>query len=324
MLVSEHPVATARRPATGLWSLVLAGVLWGTGGPTGSLLAHETGLSPLAVAAYRLGAGGALLLVSLGLTRRPLPRGRHAWVRMIVNGLLAAVFQACFFGAVSLTNVSLATLLTIGASPALVLSAEWITGRRRVSPRMLATVALAIGGLALLVGTPSGGLTAASVLAGAGLALLSAAGFATMTFIGTRPVTGLDDLAATGVSFAIGTAVLAPAATMTAGMAFVPTPASVGLLLLLGTAPTAVAYALYFRGLHTTPASTAALIALLEPLVATLLATLFLGDRLGPTGLIGAGLITTAIVLNSRGARISRRLPRRRPAAGGRTRRSAR
>ncbi|MFE9958101.1 EamA family transporter [Micromonospora sp. NPDC005299] len=56
-------------------------------------------------------------------------------------------------------------------------------------------------------------------------------------------------------------------------------------------------------GLRTTPASTAALVALLEPLVATLLATLFLGDRLSSAGLIGAGLITTAIVLNTRGHR---------------------
>ncbi|MFE9693659.1 DMT family transporter [Micromonospora sp. NPDC005806] len=299
MLVSEHPAATARC-STGLWSLVLAGVLWGTGGPTGSLLAHETGLSPLAVAAYRLAAGGMLVILWLCLTRQPLPRRRHAWARLVVNGLLAAVFQACFFAAVSLTNVSLATLLTIGASPALVLSAEWIAGRRRVSAATLATVALAVSGLALLVGTPAGGITTTNALTGAGLALLSAAGFATITFIGTRPVAGLDDLTATGVSFAIGAAVLAPAATVTSGMGFVPTPASVGLLLLLGTAPTAVAYALYFRGLRTTPASTAALIALLEPLVATLLATLFLGDRLGSTGLVGAGLIATAIVLNTR------------------------
>ncbi|SCG39856.1 DMT family transporter [Micromonospora inositola] len=300
MLVSEHPVAAARRSATGLWSLVIAGVLWGTGGPTGSLLAHETGLSPLAVAAYRLAAGGILVLIWLGLTRQPLPRGRHAWARLVVNGLLAAVFQACFFAAVSVTNVSLATLLTIGASPALVLSAERITRRRRIGASMLATVALAVSGLALLVGTPADGITTKDALTGAGLALFSAAGFAAITVIGTRPVAGLDDLAGTGVSFAIGAAVLAPAATVTSSMDFVPTPAAVGLLLLLGIAPTAMAYALYFRGLRTTAASTAALIALLEPLVATLLATLFLGDRLSSTGLVGAGLITIAIVLNTR------------------------
>ncbi|NES30801.1 EamA family transporter [Micromonospora terminaliae] len=303
MLVSQRPVAAARRSTTGLWSLVLAGVLWGTGGPTGSLLAHETQLAPLAVAAYRLAAGGMLVIVWLCLTRQPLPRGRRAWGRMVVNGLLAAVFQACFFAAVARTNVSLATLVTIGTSPALVLSAEAIVGRRRVTAAMLATVALAVSGLVLLVGAPAGGIATTNALTGAGFALLSAVGFATMTFIGTRPVAGLNDLTATGVSFAIGGAVLAPAAIVTSGMDFVPTPASVGLLLLLGTAPTAVAYALYFRGLRTTAAGTAALIALLEPLVATLLAALLLGDRLSLTGLVGAGLITAAIVLDTRATR---------------------
>ncbi|MCP3782916.1 DMT family transporter [Micromonospora sp. A3M-1-15] len=302
MLVSE-PVVAVRRSATGLWSLVLAGVLWGTGGPTGSLLAHETGLSPLAVASYRLAVAGLLVVGWLCLARKPLPRSREAWARITVNALLAAVFQACFFAAVALTNVSLATLLTIGASPALVLAAERVAGRRRVSASMLAAVVLAVAGLALLVGTPAGGITATGALTGGGLALVSAAGFAAMTLIGTRPVAGLDDLTGTGVSFAIGGAVLAAASTLTSGMSFVPTPTSVGLLLLLGAVPTATAYALYFRGLRTTPAGTAALIALLEPLVATLLATLFLGDRLSPTGLVGAGLITTAIVLNTRGHR---------------------
>ncbi|MGN9889787.1 DMT family transporter [Micromonospora sp. L31] len=264
------------------------------------MLALETGLSPLAVAAYRLAIGGTLIVVPLVLIRRPLPRGRHAWTRITVLGMLAAVFQACFFASVSLTTVSVATLLTIGASPVLVLIAEWITGRRRISVPILAAVALAVTGLALLVGTPSSGHSISGVLAGAALALLSAGGFATMTFVSARPVPGLDDLAATGFGFTIGAATLAPLAAETSGMSFTPGWASIGLLLLLGTAPTAVAYTLYFRGLRTTSAGTAALMALLEPLVGTVLATWILGDRLSPTGLIGAGLLTTAILLNTR------------------------
>ncbi|MER7009374.1 DMT family transporter [Dactylosporangium sp. NPDC000555] len=300
MLVSKHPVATAQRSATGLWLLVLAGVLWGTGGLTGRLLAHETGLSPLAVAAYRLAVGGTLIIVSLVLIRRPLPRGRYAWTRITVIGLLAAVFQACYFAAVSLTTVSLATLLTIGASPVLVLTAECVTGRRRASVPMFATLALAVTGLVLLIGVPSGGLTTTRVLAGAALALLAAGGFATMTFVSARPVPGLDDLAATGLGFTTGAAVLTPLAAVASGVNFIPGPASIGLLLLLGTAPTAVAYALYLRGLRTTPAGTAALMALLEPFVGTVLAALILGDRLSPTGFIGAGLLAAAILLDTR------------------------
>jgi DME family drug/metabolite transporter len=55
--------------------LVLAGVLWGTGGLFGSLLAARTGLSPLAVAGYRLAVGGALLLALPLLSGRGSLRG---------------------------------------------------------------------------------------------------------------------------------------------------------------------------------------------------------------------------------------------------------
>jgi drug/metabolite transporter, DME family len=71
--------------------LVLAGLLWGTGGLTGSLLGRTAGLSPVAVAAYRLTAGGVL---------------------------------SCYFAAVSLTSVSLATLITIGSAPVIVQGAS--------------------------------------------------------------------------------------------------------------------------------------------------------------------------------------------------------
>ena len=50
----------------------LAGFAWGTGGLLGSLLGHATGLSPLAVAAYRLGLGGLLVLLAVGVAQRNL------------------------------------------------------------------------------------------------------------------------------------------------------------------------------------------------------------------------------------------------------------
>jgi drug/metabolite transporter, DME family len=297
MLVFDRPVVAAPRSAIGTWNLVLAGALWGTGGLTGSLLGREAGLSPLAVAAGRLGTGGLLILVFLLGTRRPLPRGRHAWARIAAIGLLAAMFQAAYFAAVAQVSVSLATLLTIGSAPVLVLIAEGIGGRRQVGPAALGTAGLAVAGLVLLVGVPGEELDRTALLAGSGFALLAAGGFAAMTLLGGRPVAGLDDLAATGLGFTLGGAVLAPAALLTgAGTARV-TPAAAGLLLLLGLGPTAIAYAAYFRGLRTTPAGTAALMALLEPLVGTALAVLLLGDRLTPAGLAGAGLLIVALVL---------------------------
>src|SRR6185436_18704330 len=121
--------------------------------------------------------------------------------------------------------------------------------------------------------------------------------------VGGRPVEGLDDLAATGLGFTLGAAALAPLAASGGGLTFTPSVVTVGLLLLLGLGPTAIAYAAYFRGLRTSPAGTAALMALLEPLVGTALSVVILGDRLGPAGIAGAILLIAALALEARGAR---------------------
>jgi len=296
--------------------LVISGLLWGTGGLTGTEFGHVTGLSALAVAAYRLLAGGGLIVIfriaagTAGAPRasRRWPSGRAAWTRIAVTGLLAAAFQGCYFTAVSLTSVSLATLVTIGGSPVIVQVAERFRGRGRGTA---GATLLALCGPGLLVGLPSGGPGYAAVLASAGFALLAAAGFATLTLIGASPVPGLDDLTVTGFGFTFGGLVLLPFAAVS-GLAFRPGPAAIGLLIALGTGPTAAAYTLYFRGLRGAPASTAALLALLEPLTATLLAALLLGDRLSLPGMAGAALLLAAVAATALRGSLVTAGPRRR------------
>jgi DME family drug/metabolite transporter len=283
------------RPSAGLFYLAISGLLWGTGGLTGSLLGRVAGLSAIAVAACRLTAGGVLIVCYLTATRRTWPSGRAAWARITVIGLLAAIFQSCYFAAVALTSVPLATLITIGAAPVIVLGAERAIGRPAGRLAVL-TTGLAVTGLGLLVGLPSG-FRESAVLASAGMAVLAAAGFAAITLISTRPVAGLDDLAMTGFGFTIGGVLLIPVAGLTGGIAFQPGLPAIGLLVALGTGPTAVAYTLYFRGLRTAAASTAARLALLEPLTGAILAALLLGERLSATGIVGAAIIGAAVIL---------------------------
>ena len=283
------------RPSAGLLCLVISGLLWGTGGLTGSLLGRVAGLSAIAVAACRLTAGGVLIVCYLTATRKTWPSGRAAWARITVIGLLAAIFQSCYFAAVSLTSVPLATLITIGAAPVIVLGAERAIGRPAGRLAVL-TTGLAVTGLGLLVGLPSG-FRESAVLASAGMAVLAAAGFAAITLISMRPVAGLDDLAVTGFGFTIGGLLLMPAAGLAGGIAFRPGLAAIGLLVALGTGPTAVAYTLYFRGLRTAAASTATRLALLEPLTGAILAALLLGERLSATGIVGAAIIGVAVIL---------------------------
>ena len=277
--------------------LVLSGLLWGTGGLIGTLLGRAAGLSAMSVASYRLLAGGGLIVAFLSLTGKRWPSGRAAWSRIAVNGLLSALFQSCYFGAIALSSVSVATLVTIGATPVIVAIAEHARGRRPPARADVITTALALAGLGLLVGNPGGGFSETAMLASTGLALLSAGGFAAVTLVGTSLVTGLDELTLNGFGFSLGGIALLPlAAALGGGIGFRPSLASAGLLAALGVGPTAAAYTLYFRGLRKSSASTAALLTLIEPLAAALLAAVVLGDRLSATGIVGAVVLLAAVV----------------------------
>lgn len=297
------PVRAAR---SGLPLLVVAGVLWGCGGLIGAAFGAATGLAPVAVAAYRLGAGGALLAAWLLATRRrallrwatlsPTSRAvpsRAAVVRVVATGALAALFQASYFGALAHISVGLATFVAIGTAPLVVLVVERVRGHRAPG-RVVAGGGLALFGLALLVGAPASGPEA---LVGAALAVVAGSGFGLMTLLAARPVAGLDPATTTGIGFLLGGLLLVPFAAAGGAVGFAPTPTALGLLAALGVVPTALAYAAYFTGLRTAPAGVAALLALLEPLTAAGLAAAVLGERLTPVQLVGAALLTVALVL---------------------------
>lgn len=287
-----------RHRVPGVLFLIVAALLWGTGGLTGSLLGRAAALPAISVAAYRLTTGGALIVVFLTVTGRRWPAGRVAWQRIGAVGLLAAIFQSCYFCAVALTSVSLATLITIGSTPLIVQAASRVL--RRPSPGQPVTTCLALTGLGLLIGLPSGGFSESAVLASAGLAVVAASGFAALTLLGGVPVDGLDELTTIGFGFLGGGAMLMAAAVI-AGcrLGFTPGPETIGLLVALGTGPTAVAYTLYLCGLRTSPAGKAALLSLLEPLTGTVLAVLLLGNRLSAVGIAGALLLAVAVIITA-------------------------
>ncbi|WP_232660432.1 DMT family transporter [Pseudonocardia sp. TRM90224] len=294
------------RPVSGVSFLVLAGLLWGTGGLLGRMLGEQSGMSSIAVSTYRLAVGGSLICLFLLVTGRSVPRTASAWRRVVVIGALAALFQGCYFAAVSMTSVSIATLVTIGTGPVAVLVVERLTGRGRAGLRPVLAVALALVGLVLLVGVPGAG--GGDVLAGAALAVLSGCGFAAMTLVSARPVADLDAPTCTGLAFLLGGVLLAPLALLGSpnGLSFIPDATSLLLLALFGIVPTALAYSLYFRGLGSASAGVGVLMSLIEPLTAAVLAALLLGDRLGVTGVAGAVLLGAAVLLGGWSQRAER------------------
>jgi DME family drug/metabolite transporter len=71
--------------------------------------------------------------------------------------------------------------------------------------------------------------------------------------------------------------------------------ATVGLLAFLGAVPTALAYALFFRGLTVVRAATASVVALVEPVTAAVVAVLALGERFTPWSGTGAAVLLASV-----------------------------
>ncbi|WP_410672721.1 DMT family transporter [Amycolatopsis sp. cmx-4-68] len=267
-------------------ALVLAGVLWGTGGLAGSLLGQLAGLHPLAVAAYRLLVGGGVAVPFAVLTG--LPRTAAAAKRILAVGALFALFQASYFAAVALSSVSIATMTTIGAAPVVVTLASVRRPRRWTLVSVVGTVA----GLVLLQWSPG----EANSLGGLGFALLAAAGFATLTLLTAKPVEGLEPLPTTAFGCLTGGLLLLPLAGWS-GMAL-PLHADVlAVVCYLGAVPTALAYAAYLRGLASAHPVLGALSAVLEPLTAAVLSAAFFGERLSGTAWCGAAVLVAALTV---------------------------
>jgi len=272
--------------------LVVAGVLWGTGGLAGALLQSAAGLAPVPVAAYRLLIGGGLATLAVASQLKYL-RGRVALSRLLVSGGLLAEFQAAYQVAVAQISVSLATLITIGCVPVFVAVVDAVRWRRVPGRRTVLAVGGSLVGLVLLSGggTAAGGWQGVS---GVVMSLLAGAGFAALTLVSARAVSGQD--AITSVALLLGGVFLVPFALVD-GMAIPLTWDVLSLLVYLGVVPTAVAYGAYFLGLRRAQPTAAALATMLEPLTATVLAVGFHGERLTSLGVVGALLISGALAL---------------------------
>ena len=304
--MKNEPHSTlAARSAGPLLLTLLAGILWGTGGLTGMLLTEAAGTGAVVNASIRLLGGGLLVTAAMAATGTlsRMRQDKAAWKRLTIIGLSSAGFQTAYFSAVALTSVTLATLVTIGLCPVLVTAVSAVRAGTRPEPITILTTAVAIFGLILLVGFPGESYGGAVILAFA-LCFVSACGFTVITLVTAIPMPGLPSYAAAGPAFVIGGFALIPVAFVVSAFdgksvltqfGGIDGWKAIGLAVLFALFPTALAYVAYFRGLEGTPATAAALSALLEPLTAAVLSALILGERMGPVAIVGAVVIGAAV-----------------------------
>lgn len=259
--------------------------------------------APLLTAALRALPAGLLLLA---LTRT-LPRGQWWW-RASVLGVLnvGAFFPLLFLGAYLLPG---GVAATVGAvQPLVVLGvARLALGERAGAVRVLAALA-GIGGVALLMLTPAARLDPLGLVAALAGAVVMAVGVA-LTKAWRPPV---PPLTLTAWQLTAGGLFLVPFAAAEGLPAGGFDGASIAGYLWLGLPGTAVAYALWFRGIARLEASTVAFLGLLTAVSAAAIGWLALGESLSLGQLAGAAVVLAAVAVATHPATARRQPPGRR------------
>jgi DME family drug/metabolite transporter len=217
-------------------------------------------------------------------------------VPILVAGTGAALFFPLFILAFQLTGVGVAAVVSIGVAPIFVGLIAWIALKQPPGKQWAIGTLIAVTGVVAL-NWPSGDNTV-NVL-GIGFALAAAFGYsmqATGMGMISRNHTPFQCVAP---MFTIGTLFQAPL-SYGKDFSFLQDPVLLLGALYGGIVTVALAYAFFIYGIARIGAATAVTVGLMEPLTASILGVVLLGETVSAIGIVGSVLILTGLVVVSR------------------------
>jgi drug/metabolite transporter (DMT)-like permease len=293
--VSEHAHRRRTAPSapelTGSILCVLMGVLFAFVVILGKGLLN--GSAPFALLCFRFAIAAVLLLGVLIATRSPLVPERGERLGLAVAATLGyGTESALYFSALNHGTAAAVTLLFY-TYPVWVMLASIALDRRIPAGRLIAALALAIGGAAVVVVAGSG-----VDVAPVGIVLALACAFAyTGYLLGVDRVVHRTNPLTTATWLAAGASI----ANLTYGLLFhawvLPQGSEVGLRVFGMGAFTAGAFVCMIASLQRIGAVRNAIIGVLEPLTVAILAALLLDEPLTVAIVVGGVLILSAAVI---------------------------
>ncbi|WP_166790459.1 DMT family transporter [Cryobacterium tagatosivorans] len=280
----------------GVAPILVAAVLWGTTGTAAHFLPDS--VSPLATGAATMAVGGALLfaLTSRGAVRAIRDRSAR---RLLVVGVLGiVVYPLAFYSSMHLAGVAMGTVVSLASAPVFAGLIDFLRDKHGgLTARWAGCTATALVGTALLViGRPAVAGADGSAALGVFLGLAAGLSYAVYTDSSHRLIgRGHGSNATMGALFGLGALCLLPVLVATGGP-LLTSAGSIGISAYLAIGPMFAAYLLFGAGLRHVRSSTATTLTLVEPLVATLLAVLVVGERLHPFGWAGLVLLLAGVV----------------------------
>ncbi|MDC8832008.1 DMT family transporter [Alteromonas gilva] len=284
----------------GIFSVVTAAILWGT---TGTAATFAPQVSPLAIAAVSMGVGGLLqALMAWRHIQRSGDALRRSKTLLLIGAINVAVYPLAFYSAMRLSGVAVGNVVSIGMAPIAATLIEKCIDRQPITGRWLLSMIVGVTGvICLLNAKPTGAFSDASVdwnnLLGVFLGLVAAFTYAMYTWVAHRLISsGISSQATMGSMFGGGGILLMPVLLIT-GAPLLHTTVNSGVGLYMAVVPMFLGYFLFGKGLAQIRASLATTITLLEPVVATLLAVIIVGEQLSLAGWLGVGLIGICLVI---------------------------
>ena len=275
-----------------------AGTLWGVMGVFVRKLGTY-GFSPLQIACLRILFGAVLFLLITAIFRRDLLKIQPRDVGLFLGmGLLSLLlFTVCYFTTISLASLSVAAIL-LYTSPIWVMLMSAVCFREKITRRKLLCAAMAFGGCVLVSGIGSAASLSPMVIV---TGLLSAVGYGLYSIFGTFALRKYQPLTVTTYAFLFGAAgalLLCNPAQIARVICESGQPGRLVLLITVTAFVTAVLpYLLYTVGLSRMRASAAAIMASIEPGVATTAGALVFGEALTVPAFAGIALVLGAIVV---------------------------
>ncbi len=282
--ISTSPVLLASALFFAVLSISFAAIFFRLASPT----------HPLTAAGIRLIMAGLLLSPILlhQLLRKRISK------RLFLYGLLAGFCYAIHFGAwvSSLTLTSIAASVTlVTTTPLLLALIGWLSGRDRPSRPLWFAVALATIGVVLIGGSDL--IVSFGSLTGDTLALLGAMAMAAYMLIGRRLGNAMQLWSFSAIATTTGGFLLLLTAWFF-GIPLTPATDSAWLYLFLAALfPQLVGHTLLTWSLRHLPPSTVAMAVVGEPVGATILAWLWLGETVGLLTILGCGITLSAVLL---------------------------
>lgn len=272
--------------------VVLAALCWGLSGGIGGILMNN-GWDAFVVSFYR-GAVG-LLFVLLWLVLRPRGSGltsRRLWFWSVVAGLGVAGNFAFYFVSIEEGSVAVAVTLMYCA-PVFVYLVSFTLRLEKPTPLKWAAIAMVLLGIVLLTqiyDIDAGGVT----LTGLGAGLLSGLSYALFIFGFNYAAPHGSPQAILSIAFAVLAAILIWPGESGQVAAVLSTPDWL-LFAVLGVLGAGLSFILYVIGLNHTAPAAASIVAMVEPVTASLFGFVVLNENLAGLQILGMGLILVTV-----------------------------